>query len=189
MIYAKFGKRALDLVMSLLALIILSPILLITAALIVIDDGLPILFSQDRVGKGRSTFKIYKFRSMKTGVGDIPSATAPTDTITPVGKLIRRMSIDELPNLLNIVKGDMSIVGPRPPLPSQAALLNTRSTHGGENLRPGLTGLAQIHGYDGMTEEERGLLDAEYERKVSLAFDCLIILKTFGYLLRKPPVY
>ena len=189
MIYASFGKRVLDLAISLSALIILSPIFLITAALIVIEDGLPVLFTQARVGKDRSTFNVYKFRSMKTGVGDIPSAIAPTDFITRVGTIIRRTSIDELPNLLNVAKGDMSIVGPRPPLPSQAALLHTRSIHGGEDLRPGLTGLAQINGYDGMTEEERGLLDAEYAKKVSLAFDCLIILKTFGYLLRKPPVY
>ncbi len=187
--YSDNGKRLLDLAISLPALLILSPVFLVSAILILIDDGRPIFFTQDRVGRARSIFRVYKFRSMHAGIGDIPSATAPTHVITRVGAVLRRTNIDELPQLINVVKGDMSIVGPRPPLPSQASLLHTRSIHGGENLRPGLTGLAQINGYDGMTEEDKGYLDAEYEKKISFTTDCVIILKTFGYLFRKPPVY
>jgi len=187
--YLDSGKRLVDLVISLTALVVLSPVLLVAAVLIVLDGGLPVIFSQDRVGKDRSTFRVYKFRSMRQGTGDIPSATAPVDAITRIGKILRRTNIDELPQLINVLKGDMSIVGPRPPLPSQTTLLETRSIHGGENLRPGLTGLAQINGYDGMTEEDKGHLDAEYASKVSLATDCLIIFKTVGHLFKKPPVY
>ena len=187
--YSTHGKRLFDIAFSLMAILFLLPVFLLTAIFIVLDDGRPVLFKQGRVGKDRSIFEIYKFRSMKTGVGDIPSAKAPTHVVTTMGRILRRTNIDELPQLINVLKGDMSIVGPRPPLPSQLDLLRVRSEHGGENLRPGLTGLAQINGYDGMTEADKGMFDAEYSRKITFLQDILIILKTFGYLLRKPPVY
>lgn len=189
MTYARFGKRLFDLLVVFLALILLSPLIILTAFLIVLDDGLPVLYVQERTGQDMRLFRIYKFRSMRNGTRIMASATASTDTITRVGRVIRRTNIDELPQLFNILKGDMSIVGPRPPLPSQETLLHERSESGASVLRPGLTGLAQVNGFDGMTEKEKAGWDAQYAEKVSLLTDVTIILRTVGYLFRKQPVY
>jgi O-antigen biosynthesis protein WbqP len=105
-----------------------------------------------------------------------------------VGKVIRRTSVDELPQLLNIFRGDMSVVGPRPPLPSQTALLETRAALGAMWCKPGLTGWAQVNGRDGMSEPEKGRLDAQYAEQVSFVTDLRIIRRTFSYLLKRPPV-
>lgn len=189
MTYAESGKRLFDLMVVLLALILLSPIIVLTGILIVIDDGLPVLYTQKRTGKDMRLFRIYKFRSMQNGTKIMASATASTHTVTRVGRFIRRTNIDELPQLLNILKGDMSIVGPRPPLPSQDILLDERVKSGASVLRPGLTGLAQVNGVDGMTEKEKADWDAKYLEHISLFGDIVIILRTVAYLFRPQPVY
>ncbi len=189
MIYTSVGKRLLDLLIAIVALVVLLPVLLITALAIVLDDGSPVLFSQDRVGKDESRFRVHKFRSMKKDVADMPSASAPTDVITGVGKVIRRTNIDELPQLFSVLRGEMSIVGPRPALASQETLLTLRAKSGAAALRPGLTGLAQVNAFDGMSEEEKAGWDAKYVDSVSLLTDIGILLRTVVYLFRRPPVY
>lgn len=187
--YSKGIKRILDFVLAIIALIILSPILFLISMSILIEDGRPVIFKQKRAGKDAKEFVIYKFRSMPKGVKNIPSAQAINLPITKVGKAIRRLSFDELPQLINIIKGDMSVVGPRAPMPDQKYLIELRMKSGVFNLRPGLTGLAQINSYDGMPEKEKVEWDSKYLMKVSFVEDLKIILKTVSYLLKPPPVY
>jgi len=189
MTYALSGKRILDLTITVAALILLAPVYVLATLAIVVDDGFPVLFSQSRVGKSGILFKVYKFRSMKTNVKDIPSADAPVDAVTRVGKFIRRTNIDELPQLINVLRGEMSIVGPRPALESQSDLLQARAASSAASLRPGLTGLAQVNAYDGMSEADKARWDTEYAAKVRFGIDIWILLRTVGYLFRRPPVY
>ena len=189
MLYRRYLKRGFDVAASAAALAVLSPVLLLTAAAIRLEDGGPALFRQDRVGKDGRTFRIYKFRSMPVSTENVPSAKAGTLRVTRVGRLIRRTNVDELPQLLNVLRGDMSLVGPRPALPAQAELCALRRENGAAACLPGLTGLAQIRSYDGMPETEKARWDAEYARDVRFARDLGVVLRTFGYLLRRPPVY
>ena len=187
--YERLLKRLLDIALALVALLLLSPVLIITSLAVMFEDGLPIIFRQKRVGRKGSAFEIYKFRSMPKTTGDIPSHLARSVKITRTGRLIRRTNIDELPQLLNILKGDMSIVGPRPVLASQENVVALRVANGASLCRPGLTGLAQINSYDGMPEEEKAKWDGKYSECVSLVNDVKIILNTFKYILKPPPVY
>jgi lipopolysaccharide/colanic/teichoic acid biosynthesis glycosyltransferase len=187
--YRRFGKRALDIILSGAALLLLSPLMLLVALAIRLEDGGPALFRQERVGRNRKPFRVLKFRSMPVNTGDIPSAQASTVKITRVGVFIRRTNLDELPQLINIFQGDMSIVGPRPALARQAELCALREAQGALRCKPGLTGLAQINSYDGMPETEKAAWDALYCAHVTLVGDVKIILGTFGYLLKPPPVY
>ena len=187
--YRRFFKRFLDIVLSALGLIIFSPLMLLVAVLIYLDDGGPILFWQKRVGKGGALFMLCKFRSMPVNTGDVEAAKAAGLTITRVGRIIRRTNIDEIPQLINVLRGDMSIVGPRPPLPSQENLVSMRKQNGAIQCTPGLTGLAQVNGYTGMPDAEKASFDGEYAATVNFFRDAKIILKTFGYLRKPPPVY
>ena len=187
--YQKWGKRLFDITLSVISLVFLSPIFILISLGILIEDGRPVIFKQKRVGKDGKQFIIYKFRSMAKDVGDIPSAEAKNVYITRVGKLIRRLSFDELPQLVNVLKGDMSIVGPRAALPSQARLCQLRKELGVMTLRPGLTGLAQVNSYDGMPEDEKAKWDFAYAKNVSFVADLNIIIRTFLYMLKPPPVY
>lgn len=187
--YLAFGKRLFDITLVLIATIILFPLFILIALLIKLFDPGPIIFRQRRVGFKGETFDLCKFRSMPVNTGDIPSDQLASIRITWVGKLIRRTNIDELPQLLNILKGDMSVVGPRPSLNNQKELIEYRHQNGALLCRPGLTGLAQISSFDGMNPREKAGLDAEYARSISFKNDLMIIVKTFGYLLRPPPVY
>ena len=187
--YRKFFKRILDIGMSALGLILLSPVILVVAVLIYLEDGSPVIFRQQRVGKGGSTFEVLKFRSMPVDTGDVESAKAHGLKVTHVGRMIRRTNIDEIPQLINVLKGDMSLVGPRPPLPSQEALCRMREANGALSCAPGLTGLAQVNGYDGMPDSEKAGYDGSYAAGISFVSDARIILRTFGYLKRRPPVY
>jgi O-antigen biosynthesis protein WbqP len=126
---------------------------------------------------------------MPVNTGDMPSAEARSTKVTKVGKLIRRTNIDELPQLFNVVKGDMSLVGPRPALPIQRQLCEYRGQIGALACKPGLTGLAQINSYDGMPEREKAEWDGRYASGVSFLTDIDIIARTLGYLLKRPPVY
>jgi O-antigen biosynthesis protein WbqP len=182
-------KRICDIVAAALALAALSPLLLLVAALIRVLDGSPVLFRQRRVGRGSELFTILKFRSMAVGCGDVPSTHAARMKVTAIGKILRRTNVDELPQFLNVIQGHMSLVGPRPSLTSQQDLCRLRAANGAERCRPGLTGLAQIHAYDGMPESEKANWDGEYWRTLSFLRDVKILLGTFGYLLRRPPVY
>lgn len=182
-------KRGIDLVLAVTALVALTPVMLIVGFLIWLNDGGPPLFKQMRVGKGGTPYRLMKFRSMPVNSGDMPSTKALHFRITRVGRIIRRTNIDELPQLFNILRGDMSLVGPRPALPSQVALIEMRRQNGAYGCKPGLTGLAQVNSYDGMPETEKARWDGEYAVQVSLSGDCLIMLRTIGYLLRRPPVY
>lgn len=187
--YRRWGKRVLDILLSGAALLALSPLMLLAALTIRLEDGGPALFRQVRVGCNREPFTVLKFRSMPVNTGDIPSAEAGAARITRVGAFIRRTNIDELPQLINIFRGDMSIVGPRPALAKQEALCDMREAKGALRCKPGLTGLAQINSYDGMPDTEKTAWDAQYCANVTLIGDVKIILGTFRYLLKPPPVY
>lgn len=187
--YLIFGKRWLDVLLSLLAVIFLSPIFIITALMIKIFDPGPVIFRQKRIGLNGEPFEFYKFRSMPINTGDVPSDKIGQVRLTWIGRFIRRSNIDELPQLFNILIGDMSIVGPRPPITSQAELIELRQKNGSIKCRPGLTGLAQVSSFNGMKIAEKADFDGIYSKSISLWGDILIILKTFSYLLKPPPVY
>ena len=187
--YGLFFKRTIDVAAAATVLLLISPLLLLVAALIKLEDGGPVLFRQTRVGRGGGPFIIYKFRSMPVGTPNLPSAVAGELKLTRVGRVIRRTNVDELPQLWNILKGDMSLIGPRPALPSQESLVTLRRQSGIGGLRPGLTGLAQVNSYDGMPEVEKVDWDTRYARSMSFAKDCAIVLRTFVYLLKRPPAY
>jgi O-antigen biosynthesis protein WbqP len=187
--YAGGPKRLFDVLWAVASLIVLGPLMLVVAAIIRLQDGGPALIRQTRIGQGGRPFTLYKFRSMPVDTPAVASTEARALAITPFGRLIRRANIDELPQLFNVLRGDMSIVGPRPPLPTQEKLLAYRRENGAIHARPGLTGLAQVRSYDGMPVIEKALLDAEYARRITLGRDLAIVARTFRYLLRKPPVY
>ena len=187
--YKQYGKRALDLFAASAALLALSPVLLLIGLLVRIFDPGPAIFRQQRVGRDGLPFVLYKFRSMPVNTADIPSAGIGAVRLAWTGRMIRRTNLDELPQLFNILKGDMSIVGPRPPLASQDDLVELRRRNGALACRPGLTGWAQINSFDGMSNAQKAAFDGEYAAKTSLVFDLLIILRTFTYLLRPPPKY
>ena len=187
--YAAGPKRVLDIAAAILALVLLSPLLAIVALAIRIGDPGPVIFRQRRVGRNGALFDFYKFRSMPTNTGDIPSDRLDEIRLSAIGRLIRRTNLDELPQLVNILKGDMSLIGPRPPLPGQVELIELRRRSGALACRPGLSGWAQVNSFDGMSVETKAAFDAEYARKVSFMRDVGIVLRTFAYLLRPPPKY
>lgn len=187
--YRRIFKRLLDILLSLLALILFGPLMLTVAAAIYLEDRGSIIFRQKRIGTGGSVFEVLKFRSMPENTGDFESARAHGLTITKVGRIIRRTNVDELPQLFNVLRGDMSLVGPRPPIPSQTGLCRLREQNGSMKCAPGLTGLAQVNGYDGMPDEEKAHWDGLYAETLSLLSDVKIVLRTFGYLRKKPPIY
>jgi O-antigen biosynthesis protein WbqP len=187
--YSRSLKRLLDITLAGLALVALAPLMLLVALLIKLEDGGPVHFRQKRVGKGGREFEFLKFRSMPVNAANVPKTQAIEIPITRIGRVIRRTNIDELPQLINILRGEMSIVGPRPAIAAQGALISMRRENGALSCTPGLTGLAQVNAYDGMPETEKAGFDGEYASNVSFANDLKIIGRTFGYLTRKPPVY
>ncbi|NTW63634.1 MAG: sugar transferase [Chlorobiaceae bacterium] len=187
--YRIYLKRVIDLIASVMVALLLSPLLFLVAILIKTFDSGPIIFKHRRVGKGGEGFDIYKFRSMPVNTGDISSDMIGNIELSWIGKLIRRTNIDELPQLFNIAKGDMSIVGPRPPILNQYELIELRRANGALYCKPGLTGLAQVKSYDGMTVARKAAYDAEYASHITLKNDMLIVLKTVAYLFKPPPKY
>jgi len=177
-------KRAFDLLIASLALVLLCPVLLGVALAIALGDGWPLLFRQTRVGRGGRLFVIYKFRSMRVDAqASGPYFTVAGDArITRVGRFIRRTSLDELPQLLNVLKGDMSLVGPRPDLPAQQQLYTPADWQQRCTLRPGLTGLAQALLRSQATPEQRLALDLRYTREASLRLDLRILWWTLARL-------
>jgi O-antigen biosynthesis protein WbqP len=166
-------------------LLILSPLFLIVAITIFIEDGMPVFFKQKRFGINSSFFYIYKFRSMKKHTPNVAThlLTDPDQYVLKIGKLIRKTSLDELPNLLNIIKGEMVFVGPRPALYNQDDLMTLRVATGVDKLKPGITGWAQINGRDDISIEKKVELEQEYMYKKSTLFDIEIIIKTFTNVL------
>lgn len=185
--YKKFIKRWLGAAIALLGILCFSWLYVIIAIAILVDDPGPILFKQDRVGIHKTHFKILKFRTMKMDTPhDVPTHLLknPDQYITRVGKFLRKTSLDEIPQLFNIVKGDMSIVAPRPALFSQEDLLEARDQYGANDIRPGLTGWAQINGRDELEISEKARLDGEYVQNISFLFDCKCFFGTFLKVLR-----
>lgn len=182
-------KRFVDVVLSIILLFLLSPLFLLLSAIIFLQDfGNPI-FKQKRVGLNGNSFMFYKFRSMPLNNPNVESHQRHLIKITPFGKLIRRTNLDELPQFWNVLRGDMSFIGPRPPIPSQVNLMNLRRSNGSLMIKPGLTGWAQVNSYDNMPEEHKARFDGEYAKKISLKMDLLILLKTVVYFTKKPPTY
>lgn len=177
-------KRLFDLLLSALALLLLSPLLLGTALAVWWEDGRPVLFRQVRVGRQGREFGMYKFRSMVKNAAAIgPYHTASDDPrITRVGRFIRRTSLDELPQLLNVLKGDMSLVGPRPDVPAQRALYSQADWAARCSVRPGVTGLAQARLRSAATPEQRLALDLQYAREAGVWLDLRILWWTLGRL-------
>ena len=177
-------KRSLDFVCALGGIIVLSPVLLITAGLVKLKLGSPVIFKQERPGKGEKIFELYKFRTM-TDERDMDGELLPNEErMTPFGERLRRTSLDELPELFNILKGDMSIIGPRPLLTRYLPLYNAeqRKRH---LVRPGLTGLAQVNGRNHLSWEEKFRLDTLYVKKLSFRMDVQIFLKTITTVLKR----
>jgi len=170
---------------ALTLIIILSPLFLIVAFVILIEDGFPVFFTQKRVGINYSFFNIYKFRSMKKNTPNVAThlLTNPDQYLLKIGKLIRKTSLDELPNLINIIKGEMVFVGPRPALYNQDDLMTLRVATGVDKLKPGITGWAQINGRDDISIERKVQLEQEYLHKRSILLDIEIIIKTFTNVL------
>lgn len=187
----KYLKRPLDFLISLIALVILSPIFLIIAVWIKLNSKGPVFFRQKRVGKNKELFEIYKFRSMRTDTpADMPThmLTDPEAFITSSGKFLRKTSLDELPQLINIVKGDMAIIGPRPALWNQYDLIEERDKYRANDIRPGLTGWAQINGRDELEIPVKAKLDGDYVEKMSLLFDIKCFVGTIFSVLKSDGV-
>jgi O-antigen biosynthesis protein WbqP len=170
---------------ALLVLIILSPVFFAVALVIIIEDGSPIFFKQKRVCINYTFFYIYKFRSMKKDTPNVAThlLTNPEQYLLKIGGVLRKLSLDELPNLINIIKGEMVFVGPRPALYNQDDLMTLRVATGVDKLKPGITGWAQINGRDTISIERKVELEQEYLHKKSFIFDITIILKTFTNVL------
>ena len=185
--YRKFGKRLLDVLLSGCGIVILSPLYLILAAAIKIDDPGPVFFRQKRVGIHKTHFQILKFRTMKMCTPhDTPTHLLenPQQYITRVGGFLRKTSLDELPQIFQIFTGKMSIVGPRPALWNQFDLIAERDKYGANDVRPGLTGWAQINGRDELPIDVKAKLDGEYVRKLNFLFDCKCFFGSIGVVLK-----
>ena len=180
-------KRIFDFTVSLLLIIISSPVFLIVALIVLIDSGHPVIFKQYRVGKGNKLFYIYKFRTMR-----VNTRNASTDeleeaeqVITKSGRILRKTSLDELPQLFNVLTGKMSFVGPRPLIPEEKEIRQIRKEYNVYSVRPGITGLAQVNGRDMLSAEEKALFDKEYVEKQSFIFDMKILFKTVLVVLKR----
>jgi lipopolysaccharide/colanic/teichoic acid biosynthesis glycosyltransferase len=187
--YRMAGKRLIDIVFATAALVVLSPLLVAVAAGVWLGDRGTPLFRQQRIGRDGVPFTLLKFRSMPVGSVNVPKTDGARIQVTRVGRFLRRSNIDELPQLVNILAGQMSIVGPRPALPAQEGLIALRRASGALSCAPGLTGLAQVNSHDGMSVEAKAEWDARYAAAITLTGDLRIICRTFGYLLRPPPIY
>lgn len=185
--YERYVKRPLDCFFSSLALIILSPIMLITAVLVRVKLGSPVLFSQERPGLHENLFKIYKFRTMTDKRDEKGQLLPDAERLTKFGKILRSTSLDELPELFNIAKGDMAIVGPRPLL-TQYLPYYRHEEKERHAIRPGLTGYAQVHGRNYLMWDERIAADIKYAKKITFIGDCKIILQTVIKVIKRSDV-
>jgi O-antigen biosynthesis protein WbqP len=182
-----FFKRLLDIIFSLILSVLLAPFLLLIALLIRLESKGSPIFAQKRVGQHSKPFTIYKFRTMRIDTPDVPTNefNDRDHYITKMGKFLRVTSLDELPQLFNILKGDMSFVGPRPPLFSQSELVVNRKEHGVDKFKPGITGWAQINGRDDIDDEQKFEYDLYYKRNHSLMLDFKIVVITFLQVIKR----
>lgn len=185
--YSKYFKRIIDFVISLISIIILSPVILITAILVRIKLGSPVIFKQKRPGLNEKIFTLYKFRTMTDAKDKDGNLLSDEIRLTKFGKLLRALSLDELPQLLNILKGDMSLIGPRP-LTINYLPYYTEAEQHRHDVRPGITGLAQINGRNKLQWEERFRLDVEYTKKIKFKTDFIILLKTVKKVIKKEDI-
>ncbi len=186
--YNKYLKRVFDLVLSFIAIILFSWLFVILMLLVKLTSTGPVFFHQKRLGRNKKEFSIIKFRTMSIDTPrDMPTHLLRNSErfITPVGRFLRKTSLDELPQLINILKGDMSIVGPRPALWNQDDLIQERDLYNANNIRPGLTGWAQINGRDELAITIKAKLDGEYIKNVSFLFDIRCIIKTVSCVIRR----
>ncbi|WP_178200197.1 sugar transferase [Massilicoli timonensis] len=189
--YRNYIKRGIDFLLSLIALVLLSPLFLILCVWIKLDSKGPILFKQKRVGKDKTYFYILKFRTMYVDTPkDMPThlLANPDQYITKAGRFLRKTSLDELPQILNILKGDMAIIGPRPALWNQYDLIEERDRYHANEIKPGLSGWAQINGRDELEIEVKAKLDGEYVERSSFLFDVKCLIKTITSVLRSDGV-
>ena len=189
--YRKFGKRLIDILLSGCGIVVLSPVYLLLAVAIKVDDPGPVFFRQKRVGIHKTHFQILKFRTMKMETPrDVPTHLLenPEQYITRVGRILRKLSLDELPQIFQIFTGEMSIIGPRPALWNQFDLIAERDKYGANDIRPGLTGWAQINGRDELPIDVKARLDGEYVEKLSFAFDCKCFFGTIASVLKSEGV-
>ena len=189
--YQRYVKRAADIMCSLCGLFVLAPVFLMLALWIKLDSPGPVFFKQKRVGKGKTYFDILKFRTMRLDAPhDMPTHLLlnPEAYITKSGRFLRRTSLDELPQIINIFKGEMSVVGPRPALWNQDDLIAEREKYGANDVTPGLTGWAQVNGRDELEIEEKARLDGEYVANPTLKMDATCFLMTIGSVLRQQGV-
>ena len=183
----QYVKRGIDLILSLVGCVVTAPLFVVLIIWIKLDSKGPILFKQKRVGKGKEHFMIWKFRTMRTDTPkDCPTHLLedPDQYITKAGKFLRKTSLDELPQIYNILFGKMSIVGPRPALWNQFDLIEERDKYGANDVMPGLTGWAQINGRDELPIDVKARLDGEYVEKMGFLFDCKCFFKTFTSVLK-----
>lgn len=191
MIYRQYIKRILDIMLSLLGILLLSPIWLLIMLAIKVNSRGPVFFIQKRVGYQKCFFNIYKFRTMRSDTPkDVPThlLSDPDQWITKVGRFLRKTSLDELPQLINILKGDMSVIGPRPALWNQDDLIAERDKYRANNVRPGLSGWAQINGRDELEIPIKAKLDGEYVKRMSFLFDCRCFWGTILSVLKRDGV-
>ena len=189
--YQKFGKRLLDIVLSACGILVLAPVYLLVALAIVIDDPGPVFFRQKRVGIHKTHFQILKFRTMKMNTPkDTPTHLLenPQQYITRVGRILRKLSLDELPQIFQIFTGEMSVIGPRPALWNQLDLIEERDKYGANDVRPGLTGWAQINGRDELPIDVKARFDGEYVERLSFLFDCKCFFGTIASVLKSDGV-
>ncbi len=182
--YAKYIKRILDFILSLIALIVLSPVLLVVAILVRIKLGSPIIFKQQRPGKDEKIFTLYKFRTMTDKKDENGNLLPDSERLTKFGKVLRSTSLDELPELVNILKGDMSIVGPRPLLVEYLPYYTEEEKHR-HDVRPGLTGLAQVSGRNSLSWEEKFNDDLQYIKHITFFEDMKIIFMTVAKVFKR----
>ena len=189
--YQKYAKRLIDLLLSVCAIVVLSPVYLLICIAIVADDPGPVFFRQKRVGIHKTHFLILKFRTMKVSTPkDVPTHLLenPEQYITRVGKFLRKTSLDELPQIFQIFTGKMAIIGPRPALWNQFDLIAERDKYGANDVRPGLTGWAQINGRDELPIDVKARFDGEYVQNLSFAFDCKCFFGTIRSVLKSEGV-
>lgn len=194
MLYRKYIKRLLDIILSLILLPVLGVICIILAPIIIFEDGKPVFYNAPRLGYKGKIFKMYKFRTMKVNAQDLRNEDGTTwnseddPRVTRIGRILRKTSIDEIPQILNVLKGDMSIVGPRPDLPDAIDLLN-EETKGKLKVLPGITGYSQVKYRNSSTLEERFYGDLYYAQNLTFLFDCKLIFQTLNVVFKRKNIY
>ncbi len=173
-------KRFFDIVGSLILIVFLIPVFAVVGLIVLLIDGSPVMFRQQRIGKNGELFNVYKFRTMKNNTRNAATAdlAESEEQITKCGRFLRKTSLDELPQVFNVLGGSMSFVGPRPLIPEEKEIHDLRTKYGVYSVRPGMTGLAQVSGRDLLTADEKALFDKEYVEKQSILFDIKICIKT-----------